>query len=1065
MTALTAAKKRILPSLERARQLHHEVFTRGPGPSVALVALSLVLAGCVALAYYELAAGAEAYEQFLVGGITFTDGAKARDFNVVFVFMAATVVCLLLAAAMSSYVHRRLGDARPLDNIVLLSLLPAALAFGPLLTGGATAIHMLVIGAVMGLLGVVFAALAAWRAPDWIGPSDPSALWSAVAASAVVPGLAFAVPFAINVATGKLGNMPTGNATLEAGLAFAAVTCAIVAILWVRAGRSVVGRLQGVLLALQVPLPLFFLIFIPPRLVSPEGPAPQPQAGPVLYILVGCLIIIAMADLARRALQSRSALSPWALGGLLICLAIPASFLPYLPIDDYHFGEYIYPWWALTTFGQLPYVDYTPAHGLVNYLAGAISDLLFDGSVAAQHASSTIAISLLALLLFVFLTPTIGLGLAWVPVFFVPLLAPISWLWIAVFVAAMTVPSLLDRKVLWLVLWVGLGTLTVLAAPAQGAAAVLASIPAGILMFVLALRDNFRTTVMALCGILAVLLLLALTTPMIPIIVGALTYVLENSGINAIAYGIPWTATATGSAYEILRAGWVAVPLLGIFITIARPSLVREPFALLALGGAIVFPLTISGYTMGRIDPGITRMGFVTLWLALIALPLMLVIFSRQRLLMVMPVMVVVCAALLPRPISHSPLLEAAVPEIDIPNLVDGQTVGVPRVGHVIADTGHLFRLAAVVNRLDSLLAPDETFLDLTGHGADYFYAGRRMPVTIAAPYNMAHVAQQRRTIQALEANPPPVVLLLAANLNFEGQSTALRAHNVYRWVVQNYRTVEFDDFVYGVMPTDPAVEDESTIQTADHTGENWTNGVSVLNDVFFLDNERLAGLLAPGDVLTFAGSGDRTIVGIDGVNVSLDAMIDPLRDGYPNTIDVPKRLRSAVAAEQELALLDLAFRVSDVGNLAVSWGRSIASLAEQMTSILDVDLSTQVLNDLEWNEDGWLVPTGLDPYLIVELPGIAGADGGLLVTEFECRDGGRAPLQLFWTSELNPTFVEEASVSFNAENGWLIAPLDAQPRWLLASAITQLRLDLNDPAACPAFRVNQPYLAQRNGL
>ena len=851
------------------------------------------------------------------------------------------------------------------------------------------------------------------------------------------------------------------------------------ALLWLRAGPGLAARLRIAALLLQAPLVLFYLVLIPPALLSPQGPAPQPEAGHLLHLLVGAIMVAALVDLVRRADRPSHALSPLALGGLLISMAVPQIFAPFLPADDYHLGEYIYPWWALVTFGQIPYADYMPAHGLLNYLAGAASSLFFDGSVATFYASSTIVLGLLALATFVLLTPILGIGLAWLPVLFLSFASAASWMVAAAVFGALTVRPLLRHPLWWLTAWIVLGIAAVLLAPAQGTALVLGTIPAGLLVLYTTARARPTRVAVALGALGAGLLALASLVPLLPMTFGALTYLLENSGINAIAYGIPWSKTATSLGYEILRMAWIAVPLIAVTIALLRPALLREPLTLLSLGAAVLFPFAIFGYVMGRIDAGPSRMGPAVLWLGLVALPVLLLAVRARSAVPVALVAAIVAAALYPRALDAGPLVAAARPEVPIAPLTDARSLGLTGVGHVIAEATHIWRTAVIKDRLDALLAAGETYLDMTGRGARYVYAGRAMPVPVAAPYNMAHPGQQARAVARLQASTPPVALFAADNVDLEAQTAALRAHRLYRRAVQTYRPIEYDGYVYGLTPArwDALGLDDGgkgktmrvtmRVTAADHTDVNWTHGVSVEADMFFLDSKALADEVRPGDVLTFTGSGARTVIAVDGRNVVVDGPLDPETDGYPNPIEVPDRVLQRIETQWDLVLLDTAFRIADLDALPVSWGASMASLDTRMVKVVALDLSTATLNDLRVDAEGWLTPVGPDPHLVVGLPAVDGASAGLFVTEFACRDGDgtRPDLQLFWTSERNPHFSEAASVSFEASDGWLIAPLDSQPRWLLADTVSRMRIDLADPGACGRFRLARAHLAQRSAL
>ncbi len=1049
----------------RVRLFTDGLKSGGTSLSLPTILLALLVALCVSRAVYGLVQPPASYDHFIVGMVTYAGTGKARDFLAVFVFVLVATAGLLTASSLRAFCLGRGFTAPRFDAALWLALLPAAFAAGPMLTGGDLQPFWLMLGTVVGLLTAVFAGFAAWRLPARGDGEHEAAAFRDIALSVVLPLLALLFPFALNVASGRLAGRIVSRSPLEAGIVFAAVVFGLLVVLWLRADHRLSQRLRGYALLLQVPLVAFYLALMPPLFISPEGPAPEPQAGPLLYLYVGLLMLAALVDLVRRVGYESRAISPLALGGLLICLAVPLHFAPYLQSDDYHFGEYVYPWWALLQHGQIPYVDYVPAHGLVNYLPSAVSTLFFDGTVAAFYSSSTIVNASLTLLMFVLLTPVLGIAAAWIPVFFIPLAAPISWLVVAVAFGLLAWLMGTKRPVAWLVIWFVTGFATVLLAPAQGAALVFATIPAGLLIFWQALRADRKRTVVALGLLGAGLIVLGLLTPVVPITLGALSYVLENGAINAIAYGIPWNATDTPTGFEVLRMGWIAVPLAALVFAFQRPRLFAKPLPLLVLGVAVLFPLLIFGYIMGRIDAGPTRMGVATSWLLLVLLP---VLMNLTRARLVAPVLVlatIACSTMFPRAIVPAQLEAVAQAQQPIGELTP---LDFPVIGRVVADPAHYARLQTIRDRIDTLLQPDETFLDLTGHVADYAYLERPSPVAVPAPFNLAHPNSQAEAVRNLQRDPPPVALLQAQNLNFDGRSAALRTHLLYRWVAQTYRPIELDGLVYAVLPSRYAgLLENSTVEltTANHSDINWDRGVSRDGNQFFVESAELAGRLAVGDTLDFAGSGVRSVLAVEGRNITVDGSLDAEGDGYPNPIGVSDDLAQVISDDTELVLLDRTFRLADLEALPVSWGRSMDTLKSQMSDVLELPSGSASLNHLSVDGDGWFTATGPDPYLVIGLPALDGSNAGLLVGELACEGAGAARLQVFWESERAESLNEAASVSFSAQDGQFILPLDSQPRWLLSKEIGRIRIDFDDAGGCQRFRLPDLRLAQRDGL
>lgn len=1036
--------------------------------SLPVVLSSLTVAFILAYFMYKGGRWPETYSDFIAGRTTFEGTVKARDELAPLTFILAGILSLTVGALVQGLCERRLGSSRGYHDVLVYALLPAALWFGPLLTGALPSHHSLVVAGIASVLAAVFGLLAAWYGPR-LTPDDDRLLWDAVHASILAPFLLAGAPFALNIAMAKLAGTTVLDQPSGAGSLLGCAAFAVALVPWLRAeGR--LSTLRMLLVVAQIPLVLFYFVFLPPGFVSPEGAVPEPVAHPALYVVVGALILMALLDLLRRALRGGNTLSPMALGGLVICLAVPQFFSPILPSDDYHFGEYIYPWWAYVSFGIRPYLEYTPSHGLINYVPGIISSTFFDGTAASFAAANTITTGLLTLLAFVALSGPIGAGLACVSVLFVSML-PSSWLVITLVFGVLGRPALMARPVAWLSAWLVLGTAIVLVAPAQGLALVLATIPAGLLVFHRAVHREAGRLLTSLGLLILAAFLIALVMPVVSMIRNALQYIIENGSINAVAYGVPWAATWTTPLFEMLRMAWIAVPIGALWALLSRRDLRAGPLPLLFFGVGIIFPLAILGYTTGRIDAGPSRPGSATLWLMLTVLPAMLLSLRTHRLFPVTLVAVAIVGAMFPKVPTVGLLAAAAQPTVAIGAMTDGTGAGLTNVGTVVADPEHFARIRAIKDRLDALLKPDETFLDMTGRGASYFYAQRRLPIEVGAPFNMAHPAQQRRSMERLMLDPPPVALLEANNIMWDGRTAALRSHPLYRWVVETYKPVELDGYVYGLRQVGPgeaaAAAKPIDLTAANHTDANWQNGISRSQDRFLLRDESLADLLQVGDTLVFAASGARTVLSIDGPILSVDGPLDAVTDGYPNSLMAPGRLSRALAAEHDLILFDRAFRVADLMSLPISWGRSLRTLSAEMTQVTPVDLTPVVTNDLRAAADGAFIPTGANPFFAVSVDGPSGASAGLLSMQFSCLRGAGPPprLKVSWSTADEARFTRAASVAFGADNGWLVIPLDSQPRWLLATKVTQLRFALTDRNSCRQFSLRDASLSQRRGL
>ncbi|MDU1662232.1 MAG: hypothetical protein E6861_22565, partial [Stenotrophomonas maltophilia] len=173
---------------------------------------------------------------------------------------------------------------------------------------------------------------------------------------------------------------------------------------------------------------------------------------------------------------------------------------------------------------------------------------------------------------------------------------------------------------------------------------------------------------------------------------------------------------------------------------------------------------------------------------------------------------------------------------------------------------------------------------------------------------------------------------------------------------------------------------------------------------------------------------------------------------------------RPEAIAEYQAALLQRAFASPDLKKIPVAWGRSQVSLKNKMALINSLDDVKPSLNQLVAQESSYRVDGG-DPSMSFDLAALnlSGHDAGLLKFEFRCSGRAAEPrMQVFWWGDGQQGPFEASSVRFNAEDGTLIVPLDASPRWLTLQHVKGIRIDLDNAGACSSFKVDNLGLYQR---
>ncbi|MDR2689649.1 MAG: hypothetical protein LBB76_07830 [Azoarcus sp.] len=603
---------------------------------------------------------------------------------------------------------------------------------------------------------------------------------------------------------------------------------------------------------------LLYLCLYPAKLLQPNGEISAYQTTVGLKILVLALVAWGIADAAwryrifRRSSTQRDEgaevdegekstfpakerdwsrlYSPVAIFGLLLALKMGNTLAPLIVPDDYHFGEFLLGVWSYL-HGALPYVDYFPAHGLIDDdMPMFLSVLFYDGFAGSGFEAHRLARALLALAAFLAIyrfSGSLGLAGASVLLFNERLsflfLAPLLWWW--------TNPESRARPARWLAVWLLCAPILILGLPAQGLLLIAASSPlaahcAWRLWLDLRQHDAWRTAAVPGAIVLA-LGLLGLLTPLGTMLRGAILYVMENAPINQVAYGVPWSSSwnlqggRAGLLFELSRMAWVLTPLACLALLAHGKERVGAPCAHYDIWPArivLVFVVLMIPYTMGRIDPGaISRPGAMTALSCLTLLPLVLwpAIRPDHRVLLVS---LTACIAASLGGMDFSPrTLTRALTETKITTLSlrDGTSAGLTNIGKAQVEDEHWDRLVRLNALLNAHLEPGAPYLDLTSRNAHYFYLDRHPVVGVSAPYNMVSIARQKQEVERLKANLPDIALLEADNIIHDGGGLALRNPYLYRFVVDHYIPRDEGGFIVGYS-TSYAARNAITIERHD---------------------------------------------------------------------------------------------------------------------------------------------------------------------------------------------------------------------------------------------------------
>jgi hypothetical protein len=900
---------------------------------------------------------APTYPDFIVGSITWRNEGKLQDLLVGPITIAVFAFCLLYLVKQFARLNRD-SDTVTADEATMQLLwwsVPALFATGLLITGTKA-------DADMALLSSAGLTLTAWTlarfAPGSSGVSPAIAGWTFFGLL-----LISLIPMEVALVLGRLPMNYMGGLNLQsyiyATYGIASVGFVLLAIAIHTQSRAVTKFLPHVLTFGQIGAAFLVFNAYPARLLSPSGEIIEYRISGVLPLILTALALWAIFDVFTRfrrfqrtdATSLSLLLSPSALFFVVAVAKAGATLPPHISPDDYHIGERLVGSWAYLK-GMVPYVDYLPPHGLIDDdLIGLLVNLFFDGTAAPVAEASRLAFWLLGFITVIAVERFTGsIGLALITAFFLGG-SRLSGLFLTLFLCLWFSQGLRASPSRWLATWILCAPILLLTVMPHGTILVAASVPYVLFLVWRSFAANNRSWMKAPAVALGVLLMLSIVTPLPSMLLAAIRYVRENGPINQIAYGLPW-ADSLGSAapswifFEFARMSWIAVPLVCAFLAHRLYSAnERRIDAYMPVAVVFILSLLLIPYSMGRIGPAhLSRPGLVAQfgWVALI--PLVAWGFMPRPISRQLLITVIVLAGAALGSLAHvdsvsvRSFLHNANGKVAAGILTYGASFGLPNLGVSEINPVQRDRLLRLNRALTKLLAPGETYLDLTSRSAHYFYLDKLPPVAVTAPYNMVPLAQQHRAVEQLKRKPVRVALLQADNVIHDGGGLALRSPLLFRFVMDNYLPVWSEGFVFGVLKHPDHAPDELRFQSEIRafSDGNWERGINRREAAF------LAVKVTPftvGSTVHFPGGDVRRITRVwdEGNAVWVDgAPLDPGKMGAPNMVTT--LVSPETAAEYRARLMDAAFVGKDLAKIPVSWGRSESSLASRMALVHKLD-------------------------------------------------------------------------------------------------------------------------------
>ncbi len=735
----------------------------------------------------------------------------------------------------------------------------------------------------------------------------------------------------------------------------------------------------------QIGIPLIFLVFYPPPSVANGGIQTGLQLKPALYIFIGLLLLIAYVDLARRFtivnkinVPLNRWFSPWIVFAVLVFIKSYRMAWPALSADNYHVGEFYLPFWQSIRFGYLPFTDYQPARGLINYLPGFLSWLFSDGSFSAQ------ALLLLHTDAFYLLIGFFGLRVlsgdlgAFLSIASIFLFQGNMTGGLVIAIACLSVickVALNHSAVLALWVWLVLSLGTILFVVAEGAVFVLGTLPLAVYLLCKAYHQERKALYRSGAILGSGIGILLLTTRAGEILLSITRYLLEQSAINDIAHGMAWSypeaadlRVTAGYLWQFIRFSWLLL-IIPIVLELVRTKQLLSSGSISRirwfwLVTIFIMVILIIPRANGRIDTdALSRPGLVSIGIVMSALPYLILGRINNPLKRAGAILgIALVFGLLGDQENNlrSAWLVNKAPLIKPAAAASGADLGLSNVGKLaVASTDHIKRQQSIRKVLDTLLQPEETYFDATNNSADYGYQDRRCPVVECAPYNTPAESQQVRMIQQLENQQIPLVLLSSDNRNHDGGPLSLRDYWLYRYLLNTYTP--------------------------------------------FIDSSDNIWMIRNGQESRLAGT--------------------PFR----------------IEPDKKIAYLSSVFWQENLDRLPISWGASTDQLISKLENPTDLLTDPPLeMHGIKKLDSGLLEVVEEAAYLVIQVP--VGSKGDMLYLETD-RPVQSQTLEIAWSNDLVPAFNDSSRFVFHAKASRYLVPLSSAPSWTLGQLNRKIRI------------------------
>lgn len=543
------------------------------------------------------------------------------------------------------------------------------------------------------------------------------------------------------------------------------------------------------LIITQLIMLLGYAVLVPPRELS---------SGTVWEVLLFVIIIsVSVFDIFRRknfdSLKAR--ISPFALAPFAVLLfgGNYNSFI--MSPDDHHLGEYISTFWSHDFFGAKYYKDIMLVHGYSDVLPMAAGKYIFGNNTAeAFYIGHTFLRNIEVIVNFLLIYCVFGGRLNFV---LSSLFFPMESGFLIPSYMVLIKNKVFNHRYMFICLTVVCGILFSAYRTTLGSAWIAAALPALGMAFYLLFKDKNYSKKL---NILLIAVMLGLVGILAGIfseeVLGFFSKSVFYLKANLIVFG---NYVSTKSVWIILAKvfQYILIPVMIVLFIKELLSEDKKRENILLLSFAILYPLLLASYSLGRVD-GDTfwRSYFISYQYMLFVIPLYFYI-NRERyqeffVWLNRGFIILSAVILIMQTVSAGKMFEKR------PKVVPLNSPIAKNLGTMLVSDTKLEELDNIYSVIEKYSKADDDFLDLTNHGMLYFYMNKKMPIPYVSFYNI--VSPELLKDFAQQFSPENIrVILISPVIRHDDVYVSLRIPELYRKILLSgkYSVLEKDNHVY----------------------------------------------------------------------------------------------------------------------------------------------------------------------------------------------------------------------------------------------------------------------------